>query len=89
MSETNTSDTSVFIKGTPGRKKIYDVDYRQHVKDVKYNLKYYNDLNNLIVQQNLSFLRNYLLLSVDLIEMQISCDKLTVIKEYKNLETRN
>ena len=42
MSETNTSDTSVFIKGTPGRKKIYDVDYKQHVKDVKYNLKYYH-----------------------------------------------
>ena len=40
MSDTSIED--VFIKGTPGRKKIYDVDYRQHVKDVKYNLKYYH-----------------------------------------------
>lgn len=38
----DTSDTNIFIKGSPGRKKIYDVDYRQHVKDVKYNLKYYH-----------------------------------------------
>lgn len=25
-----------------GRKKVYDVEYRQHVKDVKYNLQYYH-----------------------------------------------
>lgn len=31
------------IKLKVGRKKVYDVDYRQHVKDVKYNLKYYHE----------------------------------------------
>ena len=39
MSDTN---EDVFIKQKVGRKKVYDVDYKQHVKDVKYNLKYYH-----------------------------------------------
>jgi hypothetical protein len=41
-SDTNEIINDVFIKQKVGRKKVYDVDYKQHVKDVKYNLKYYH-----------------------------------------------
>ncbi len=41
-SDTNEIINDVFIKQKVGRPKVHDAGYKQHVKDVKYNLKYYH-----------------------------------------------